>query len=197
VTIWVKICGITGEADAAAAVAAGADAIGFIFAPRSKRYVDPAVAARIASKVPARVMRVGVFVDAPVYMVRKIREQVGLSLVQLHGRETPATAAALGNVVKVFRRGVPLAKASAFPDAIAMFDGPEGGSGQLADWSVARQCARLRQVILAGGLTPANVCEAINAVHPWGVDVSSGVELSPGVKDHDRVRAFIAAARAA
>ncbi len=190
---WVKICGITNAEDAAAAVAAGADALGFIFFRGSKRYVDPAVVGAI--RVPEGVTKVGVFVDAPLYEIRKVREQAGLSMIQLHGHELPAVAAALGNVAKVFRRGEPLAKAAAFPDAIAMFDGPEGGSGQKADWSVARQCARLRQVILAGGLTPENVGEAIRAVHPWGVDVSSGVELSPGKKDHDKVRAFIAAAR--
>lgn len=192
-TVWVKICGITSQGDAAAAVDAGADAIGFIFVPASKRHIAPAAAAAI--KVPAGVMKVGVFVDMPVYEIRRIRDLVGLSLVQLHGRETPVMAAGLGNAIKVFRRGLPLARVAAFPDVIAMFDGPEGGSGQKADWTVARQCARLRQVILAGGLTPENVGGAIRAVRPWGVDVSSGVEASPGVKDHAKVKAFVAAAR--
>jgi phosphoribosylanthranilate isomerase len=197
VTVWIKICGITNEADARLSAEAGADALGFIFFPGSKRYVAPGRAAAIAKTVPAHVIRVGVFVDAPLVFVERVRNLVGLDIVQLHGDETPVYAKALGGVMKAFRPGASAGRVASYRDGLVMFDGPSGGSGKSADTAAARRCARLRPAVLAGGLRPDNVAAAIRAVRPWGVDVASGTEASPGRKDPDKVRAFIAAARGA
>jgi phosphoribosylanthranilate isomerase len=196
VSVWVKICGITNEADARLCVEAGADALGFIFYPRSKRAVTPGAAGAIARTLPRHVMRVGVFVDAPLCLVERVRGLVGLDLVQLHGREPPGYADALGSVMKAFRKGESRAKVATFRDCLVMFDGPSGGSGQSADMALARHCARARPVVLAGGLRSDTVSRAIRDVRPWGVDVASGTEAAPGRKDAAKVRAFIDAARA-
>jgi phosphoribosylanthranilate isomerase len=193
---WIKICGITSAADARLAVDEGADALGFIFHPKSKRYIAPLRAAEITAGLPRHVMRVGVFVDAPLTVVQRVCGLAALDLAQVHGNETPAYVAALGNGMKAFRAGVPAQRIGGYAGLI-LLDGPSGGSGQAADLALARQCARHRPVVLAGGLTPENVAQRIRAVRPFGVDVASGTEAAPGRKDPARLRAFIRAARAA
>lgn len=213
----IKICGITNLEDARVAAAAGADFLGFIFYPRSPRYIAPEVAGRIVAALRTEglaVATVGVFVDAPLAEIERTMRVAGLDLAQLHGGEPAAQMQALsGRAFKALRprpgndvEAEVLLYLSVAPGAIwapqllvdAYHPGAYGGTGQTGDWrlahALARRCERL---LLAGGLTPDNVTQAIAAVQPWGVDVSSGVEVSPGRKDHGRVRAFIAAARAA
>jgi phosphoribosylanthranilate isomerase len=213
----IKICGMTSVEDARAAAEAGADAIGLNFYPRSRRFVRPETAARIAAAVPRDVTKVGVFVNATAEEIRRIAELVGLDCVQLHGDEPPALVAQLPPqvaVVRAYRCTVdglaPLAEyLAACPahgralDAVlvdADAGGDYGGTGQAADWSlVARERDALggTPLVLAGGLTPENVSEAIAQVHPDGVDVASGVESRPGRKDAALVARFVAAAREA
>lgn len=282
--IRVKICGITCAEDAAAAVAAGADALGFIFYPPSPRAVTPEAAQRIIAALPPFVSAVGVFVDEPVEQVRRLCAEVGLHYAQLHGAESVDACRALGGrAIKALRvasppgngprhpegsrppilggrggrlrstvpddpapavpaggtgapghavkdrrpdslspsmggegrgegatgRGVGAthwgiaAEAARYRDAVAAIlldtyhPTLRGGTGARFDWSIARQVAAGGTVILSGGLTPENVAEAVRVARPYAVDVSSGVERAPGRKDHDRVRAFIVAARRA
>ncbi len=195
----VKICGITQLRDARVAVEQGAGAIGFIFWRDSPRFIDPYRAREIAAMLPAFVTTVGVFVDQDLEYVSGVASLVRLSAVQLHGEETPEYAAAL-------RR--PVVKAIAPGDAVdtwamqhtILLDAGDpikhGGTGQTIDWTAAARIAARRPTLLAGGLTPENVGEAIARVRPFGVDVSSGVEISPGVKDHGRLKAFFEAIHA-
>jgi phosphoribosylanthranilate isomerase len=210
--VKIKICGVTRVDDAAWIAAANADFIGLNFWPRSKRWVATARAAELAAAARAAgpVQIVGLFVDATAEEIAAVHAQVGLDVVQLHGAETPEDAAAAARAVE---RPVWKAIAAGAPsvgealdvwavDAI-LLDTPtpgRGGSGQSFDWSLARAARErdpARRLVLAGGLNPDNVAEAIAAVQPWAVDVASGVESAPGVKDPGRVAAFIAAARAA
>lgn len=205
--VTVKICGITSVEDARAAAVAGADAIGFVFWPGSPRAVDPAAARAIAATLPPFVARVGVFVDAPPDQMRAIADEVGLDLVQLHGDEPPeAVARAPRRAVKAVRVGPGFrpeealrydgAAAALLLDTRVDDGGSPGGTGRTFDWSLVR---RVREgtsfLLLAGGLTPDNVEQAIAAVRPDGVDVSSGVESAPGRKDPAKVRAFVDAVR--
>ena len=197
----IKVCGITRAEDAAAAVAAGATALGFVFWPSSPRFVPPAQAATIARTVPASVLKVGVFVDADRGHIQDVAAAVGLDVIQLHGGESRDAAGALTLPVwKAF--GVDDgAEITSWPsDMMVLLDAidprAKGGTGRTVDWAAAAEFARQRAVVLAGGLTPENVGEAIARVHPRGVDVSSGVEQAPGIKDHEKVRRFVAAARA-
>ena len=197
--MFVKICGTTSEADALLAVAMGADAIGFVFAP-SPRQIAPGVASDIAKRLPPEVMTVGVFRDAAPARVVEIVNGVGLRAAQLHGHETADQARWVRErvpfLIQAFPAGAPtVAKAADFGADVILLDAPRPGSGQIFDWTLAEVPDGLR-LMLAGGLTPANVTEAIARVHPWGVDVVSGVERSPGVKDPVKVRAFVAAVRA-
>ncbi|MFN8061887.1 MAG: phosphoribosylanthranilate isomerase [Vicinamibacterales bacterium] len=193
-----KVCGITGREDAWAAVSAGADAIGFVFWPRSPRAVSADVARAIARGLPPFVTRVGVFVDATPEEMRAVVSHVGLDVLQLHGDETPDVLGVVGvrALKAVGRRGAALAEAAgAWPTDVpivvdAVAPTRRGGTGERADWVAAARLAIERPVILAGGLTPENVADAIHIVRPVAVDVSSGVELRPGVKDHVRLRAF-------
>ena len=202
----VKICGITNEEDATVAVEAGADALGFICYRKSPRYVEPAVVKQIVASLPPLVTPVGVFVNEESATVRAIMDRCGLSLAQLHGDETAAYCRELGRpVMKALRlkdRGSFLALAEfqgragvrgfvldAFSEKIY------GGTGQVIDWGLAAEAAKAATILLAGGLTPENVAEAIRAVRPYGVDVSSGVESVPSKKDHGKVRAFLQAVR--
>src|SRR5262245_22578290 len=202
----VKICGITNAEDAAVAVTAGADALGFVFYRKSARYVEPTLARQIIMSLPPLVIPVGVFVDEEPHSVRNLMDECGLALAQLDGRESGIYCKELGRTVlkalRVKDRSTVLALAEFRGRAgvrgfvlDAFSDQAYGGTGQVIDWQLAAEVAKAANVLLAGGLTPDNVEKAIQAVQPYGVDVSSGVEREPGKKDHDKVRAFIRAAR--
>lgn len=202
--VRVKICGITSLADARVAIGAGADALGFVFYERSPRHVSPQKAAAIIAQLPPFVQTVGLFVDAAAELVNWTADFCGLDLIQLHGAETPEYCIDVNRrVIKAFRvkDSASLSGIGRYGVAAYLLDAwsPEapGGTGLTFDWSLARQAAGTRPLILAGGLTPENVAAAIAAVRPYAVDVSSGVEEAPGKKDHGKIREFIAAARAA
>lgn len=196
--VRVKVCGITRQSDAALAVALGADALGFIFWPRSPRAITPATAREIHSLLPPLVTRVGVFVDASPDDVAAAVLEAGLDAVQLHGDESVEDYAGVGaRVIRVasLTGDHSVAQAIAWPFAVtplvdAVDHERRGGTGMVADWTRAARLATARPIILAGGLTAANVGAAIAAVHPWAVDVSSGVEDSPGLKSPTRLREF-------
>lgn len=199
--MFVKICGTTSEEDALLAVAMGADAVGFIFAP-SPRQVAPAVAADIAKRLPPEVVTVGVFRDHSPQRIVEIMEASGLRAAQLHGREKPEEAAWVRRrvrmVIKAFVAGnAQVANAKAYGADAILLDAPNPGTGQVFDWRLAEGVPPGQRLLLAGGLTPENVTDAIIQVNPWGVDVVSGVEARPGKKDPRRLRAFVAAAKAA
>ena len=199
--MFIKICGITRLPDALHAAEHGATALGFVFWDRSPRNVTAARAAEIIAGLPPDVTPVGVFVNESIEGIRALVEQTGIRAVQLHGDESPAYAGAVGR--PVFRAvGVDETDEACarWPaDTTFLVDTPDpvrrGGTGVTVDWTRAAALARDRKVVLAGGLSPANVAEAIAAVRPFGVDVSSGVEASPGVKDFDRVARFLENAR--
>ena len=201
----VKICGITSPEDASAAVGAGADAIGVVFAA-SPRQVDLARAREVLSVVPEGVTRVGVFVDADQSEVEEAVSACGLDEVQYHGDESPeACAAASAPVVKAFRvaSGFDPSVIEPYRDRIAaaLLDTyvprEHGGTGRAFQWESVGDLPEWAAIIVAGGLSPANVASAIEAFHPFGVDVSSGVEEWPGNKDRNRMRAFVDAVREA
>jgi len=198
--VFVKICGITRAQDAELASRLGADAVGFVFWPDSPRYVAPDAARIIATEVPANVMKVGVFVNDDVENVRRVMEVVGLDIAQLHGHETPDYCRRVGR--KVFKAvGVEcngMIDISGFdPDVVLLVDAHDparyGGTGRTVNWDSAREIAMTRRTILAGGLNAANIRIAVRSVRPYGVDVSSGVESAPGVKDPVRLRSFFEA----
>jgi len=202
--VRVKMCGLTRAEDVRVCVEAGADAVGFNFWPESKRYVTLQAAERLAAEVPSHVLRVGVFVRADPSLVREAVERARLDAVQLHGDEDPAGYRAVGaplwQVVRVsglesFTRLPSPVSAAVLLDAHAP---GQGGTGHSFDWALAAHARAWRlPVWLAGGLTPANVTQAIHRAAPDGVDVASGVESAPGIKDPARVAAFAAAVRAA
>lgn len=205
-SVKVKICGITNEADAVAAVEAGADALGFIFYAKSPRCVEAPLVKRILASLPPFVLTVGVFVNEDIKNIRDIIDNCGLSLAQLHGEESAEFCESLGRpVLKAIRKpsqAALLALAEYRGRACvrgflvdAFSDKAYGGTGERADWELASQVAQAGPVVLAGGLTQDNVAEAVRTVKPYGVDVSSGVEASPGKKDRAKVRAFIHAAK--
>jgi phosphoribosylanthranilate isomerase len=194
----VKICGITRVEDAEAAVRHGATAIGFIFWPKSPRFIDPYRARKIAAALPAFVTPVGVFVNQDVDYMNGVAALVGLGALQLHGDETPEILPRLRRpVVKAISRYDPQSL-DVWPSRVTLLIDAEdrekrGGTGKKADWTAAGEVARRRPVLLAGGVTPANVRAAIAEVRPHGIDVSSGVESSPGIKDHERIAALFEA----
>ncbi|WP_461481092.1 phosphoribosylanthranilate isomerase [Porticoccus sp.] len=199
----VKICGITREADARVAAEAGADAIGLVFYRKSPRYVEPATAAAIARAVGPFVTTVGLFVNAPAAVVLQTLNRVGLQLLQFHGDEDDAYCRQFDRpFIKAVRvsPGLDLAAEMArFPSACGLlFDAwhqdKYGGTGETFDWQRLPEKADL-PLILAGGLTPANVAEAVRQVAPYGVDVSGGVEDAPGIKSAALVQQFIARAK--
>jgi phosphoribosylanthranilate isomerase len=201
--VFVKICGVTNEEDALAAVALGADAIGFVFAP-SPRQITAGTARDIARRLPPEIMTVGVFRDQASKFVIETTQFAQLRAIQLHGHETPEDAAAVRPycqaLIVAFPAGDPgLAHVDDYGADAVLLDSHAPGSGQVFDWSLAEGAPANRRVILAGGLTPDNVAVGIAEVRPWGVDVSSGVEVDgrPGRKDPVKVRAFINAVRAA
>jgi phosphoribosylanthranilate isomerase len=212
----IKICGVTSAKDAQVAALAGADAIGLNFYPGSKRYVDPTFAEKVVAGVPARVDRVGIFVNSPPEEILGIADRLKLTWIQLHGDETPKTLKELPgrSIISAFRlrdSGVTpvrefLAECQQLdvtPSAI-LFDvarpGEYGGTGHTLDWSsigAVRDQFRQLPLVLAGGLTPFNVAEAVAAVRPDAVDVASGIESKPGIKDMLLVRAFVQSAKKA
>jgi phosphoribosylanthranilate isomerase len=207
VMIRVKICGITNAEDARAACEAGVDAIGLNFYSRSPRALSVEMAVELRASIPSGVQVFGVFVNADADEVTKIFRDVRLDALQLHGDELPATVAQLARIAPVFKalrvgpdfsagtlESYPGVSGFLFDSAIAM-PGQYGGTGRLADWGVAQQAARSYRVILAGGLHAENVAAAILQVRPYGVDVASGVEASPGAKDHAQLREFVREAR--
>ncbi|MBI3851416.1 MAG: phosphoribosylanthranilate isomerase [Verrucomicrobia bacterium] len=201
----VKICGITNLPDALAAAEAGADALGLMFVETSPRHVSLAIAADIARQLPPFIIKVGVFVNAPEELVFCAIGDCGLNLLQFHGEETPEYCRQFGLMsMKAFRirdaeslRALPGYKTDAFllDSHVA---GKSGGTGKSFNWDLAIEAKKFgRPIFLAGGLTPENVGDAVRQVEPYGVDVSSGVEASPGKKDITKVRAFITAAKRA
>jgi phosphoribosylanthranilate isomerase len=207
--LLVKICGIRTLEDARFAVDTGADALGFVFWYMSPRRIDPAGAAEIAAELPASVLRVGVFVDAPREELERVSDEVGLDVLQLHGEEPPEALAGLSRpALKAVRVGprftadeaLRYSKSAAGIVVDTRLPGETqlpGGTGVPFDWSLVADLAeQVPFLMLAGGLSPANVASAVREVRPHGVDVSSGVERMPGRKDPAKVKAFIAAARA-
>jgi len=193
--MFVKVCGVTRLDDAIAAVEAGASAVGFVFWPESPRFVDPYRARAITAKLPPFVTAVGLFVNQPAGYVNGVASLVRLGAVQLHGDETPEFAA---SVTAPVIKALPVEHADGWPEATTLLldvhdPVKRGGTGRVIDWSAAAAVAAHRRVLLAGGLTPDNVADAIARVRPFGVDVSSGVERAPGIKDHARIRALFEA----
>ena len=201
--VKIKICGITNLEDALAAIKSGADALGFVFYPHSPRAIDQETARRIVSDLPPFVSAIGVFVDEEIKNLEKIASYAGLDIIQLHGSEPPEYCALNRKVIKAIRVKElsdldmlsSYSAASAFlldtysPDAF-------GGTGQKFNWDIALEAKRLGRIILAGGLTPDNIEQAIKHVKPFAVDVSSGVEGDiKGKKDHARLRLFIERAK--
>ncbi|MCY4069259.1 MAG: phosphoribosylanthranilate isomerase [Acidimicrobiaceae bacterium] len=200
--MFVKICGVTNEDDALLAVALGADAVGFVFAP-SPRQMPPDRAREIANRLPSDVLSVGVFRNELPERVVEITSKARLGAAQLHGHEKPEdvawVAARVPVTVKAFPAGHDgLERLEDYGAHIVLLDGLQPGSGEVFDWSLA-EGAPLggRRLLLAGGLNAANVAAAIRRVRPWGVDVSSGVESKPGRKDPTALRAFLEAAKSA
>jgi phosphoribosylanthranilate isomerase len=201
-SVKVKICGLTRAVDVAAALLHDADALGFVFVPASKRCVTAQAAAELCQQIPVFISRVGLFLDQPAAEIHDLLKQVPLSVLQFHGREE-------ADFCRQFQR--PYIKAvsleaglspeeweQAYPDAAGILvdshsPGGLGGTGKTLDWNSIR--AGQRPLILAGGLSPQNVAAAVQLVRPWAVDVSSGVEFSPGIKDADAIKRFISEAK--
>jgi phosphoribosylanthranilate isomerase len=198
----IKICGITSQTDADAAIAAGANAIGFNFYPRSVRYIAPEAAARIATP---GVRRVGVFVNLAPSQIVQIASQVALNVAQLHGDETPDQYPAGLAIWKAARVSPTFSFADLFADLdrcpaeALLLDGPAaelyGGAGVTFDWALARGARH--PIVIAGGLDASNVARAVSLAQPWGVDACSRIESSPGKKDHTKMIEFLHAAKAA
>ncbi len=203
-SFWVKICGITNLEDARAVVDAGADAIGLNFVPQSKRFVSPVMARHIVEELEDAVEWVGVVANEEPEHLEELRSSIGLDFLQLHGDEPPKALEPL--LPRAFKAvaiasSADVKSARAFGGDRLLVDakvtGELGGTGQTFDWSLVRGLVEARRVILAGGLTAENVARAVAEVKPWGVDVASGVESSPGRKDPELVRRFVERARAA
>lgn len=205
--VRVKICGITSAADAQAAIEAGANLLGFNFYPKSPRCITEEDTGKIRAGLPKRVKAVGIFVNLPPAEVLALQNSLELDAVQLHGDESPeavAEIAPLVPVIKAFRvePEFPLTTLDRYRRAFAfLFDAAHtdqyGGTGHTTDWDVARRASSSHRIILAGGLKVENVAAAVRIVRPYGIDVASGVESSPGKKDHGRLREFIQEVRRA
>jgi phosphoribosylanthranilate isomerase len=199
--VFVKICGTTSEDDALLAVAMGADAVGFIFAP-SPRQIHPVRVADIVKRLPPEILTVGVFRDEHPERVVALVNEAGLKAAQLHGHESAEHSRwvreRLPITIKAFPAGSPaVGKAKDYGSDIVMLDAANPGSGQVFDWRLVDGVPAGTRLLLAGGLTPENVVDAIGQAHPWGVDVVTGVESEPGRKDPRKLRAFVAAAKSA
>jgi phosphoribosylanthranilate isomerase len=202
----IKICGMTNLNDALSALKAGADALGFVFYKQSPRYIEPEIASEIIRNLPPLVTVVGVFVNEQIDKVREIASYCLLDILQFHGFESPEYCEWYHNrVIKAFR-----VKDASSMEEIKKYKGKVsgylldsysevayGGTGSTFDWSVAREISRILPVVLAGGLTPDNVAQAVSEVQPYGVDVSSGVESAPGSKDMEKMRSFVESVRKA
>jgi phosphoribosylanthranilate isomerase len=198
----VKICGITRLEDARAAALLGADAVGFIFWKPSSRYRSPEDVRAILTKLPSFVASVGVFVDAPLDEIKDAVARSGVDTIQLHGDEPPDLCAALGSprIIKAFRVDgeASLEAPDAYDVSAILLDGPLAGArggGRTFDWSILRGRTFRAPLLIAGGLTPENVGDAVRSIRPYGVDVSSGVEAPGGLKDAAKMERFIAAAK--
>ena len=202
--LFVKICGMTRPQDAELAASLGASALGFIFWPGSPRSVSAATAKAIAASVPSNVLKVGVFVDQPAGDVARIMDQAGIDVAQLHGHESPEYCRQLmasPSTRAIFKAVAPENGSvnidEVDPEIILLVDAHDpqryGGTGKTVNWDSAREIAATRKTILAGGLTAANIKLAVRTVRPYGVDVSSGVESAPGIKDPGRLRSFFEA----
>ena len=197
--VKVKICGITNVRDARAAVRLGADALGFNFFPRSPRYVEPPRVRAILAALPPFVTAVGLFVNESADTVRRVCDQVGLLTVQLHGEERPSVVDALRGLTRIkafrIRDEADLKQLSRYQVEAYLLDafvpGKQGGTGVTFNWDLARQAQPVGPIILAGGLTPENVGDAVLQARPYAVDVASGVEDRPGSKDRELIAAFI------
>ncbi len=192
----VKICGITSLEDAQFAVNAGADYVGFIFAPESTRCITPEQCADISSRIEGSIGKVGVFVNESAYEIQRTMDACGLNIAQLHGEETEASAQEIG-ACRVWKRitltaAEDLQHALTFPAAAILTDsraaGMRGGTGRTGNWALASKLAAERWVIAAGGLGPDNVLEAVRQIQPFGVDLNSGVEHAPGTKDPEKIK---------
>lgn len=201
----VKVCGIRRVEDARLAAALGASAVGFVFWPGSPRFLTAEQAREITRQLPPFLTRVGVFVNQPVAEMVEIGLRAGMDVLQLHGDEEAAhvDAAAPLRMIKALPvgPGFTMAAVDGVPAGVGvLLDAHDpvrrGGTGRSIDWSVAAAVARHRPIILSGGLSPDNVQEAVRTVHPYAIDVSSGVERAPGIKDESRLRAFFAALHA-
>jgi len=199
----IKVCGITRVEDALDAARLGVDALGFIFVRASPRYIAPIKAAEIIRRLPPFISKVGVFVNEDPHLAIDSARTAGVDVVQLHGDEPPEYCAGFPMpVIKVFSVG-----ADFDPSVMRRYDAAgylldtwdpkrRGGSGNTFDWSIAaKACAAHDTVILSGGINPLNIREAVETAHPYAVDMNSGVEASPGVKDHDKIRAAVAAVK--
>lgn len=200
--VKVKICGITNIEDANAAVSAGADALGFVFYAKSKRYIDPTKAKNIISTLPPFITTVGVFVNHSRDEVMEIREDSNIDYCQLHGDETPEYCSALPlKLIKAVRikEGMDSSVLKEYPVSAMLFDtfspSEYGGTGKTFNWDIVGNLGYERPIILAGGLDSSNVASAIGLVKPYAVDVSSAVEIEPGIKNHDKIKNFIKAAK--
>ena len=202
--VKVKICGITNLDDAMAAADFGADALGFVFFKKSPRYISPANAKKIIKKLPPFISTVGVFVNEDKNTIKKTVSQAGIDIIQLHGEEPPAACRFPGHLaIKAIRvKSIDnLEIISKYRDKVSAFlldtYTPEvfGGTGQIFNWDIAVEAKKFGRVILAGGLTPARIEKAVRWVHPYAVDVSSGVETEKGKKDHKKMKLFIERAK--
>jgi len=201
----VKICGITNIDDAMAAVEFGADALGFVFFQGSPRYISPDDAAGIIRKLPSFAMTIGVFVNEKPSQIEKTIASTGIDVIQLHGDEPPEMCAFSRRIIKAIRVKslASLDPLVHYQDKVSAFlldtfsPGSFGGTGQKFNWDIATYAKQFGRTILSGGLTPDNIVEAVKQVGPYGVDVSSGVELKKGEKDHLKMRLFIERAKAA
>jgi phosphoribosylanthranilate isomerase len=197
--MFVKICGITNEDDALLAVALGADAVGFIFAP-STRQIAVQKVYDITRRLPPEILTVGVFRDEHPRRVVEMVQASGVKSAQLHGHETPEDVAEIRKYVRTIIKAVSAGTSDAvhadeFLADMVLVDAPAPGSGKVFDWTLAAEVPEGLRVLLAGGLTPDNVAAGVRAVRPWGVDVATGVELSPGRKDPIALKRFIENAR--
>ena len=193
--VKLKICGLTNAADVQAAIDAGADYLGFILYPMSPRFISPAKARELIKKVPRRIKTVGVFVNSPPNQIIELMEFCGFNIAQLHGEESAADALEIGRErvwkAMALNTAEDIEQAAEFPALAVLADsiGPvqRGGTGKKCDWTRAAEAAGRFKLILAGGITPENVAEAVKTVKPFAVDACSGVEASKGIKDHRKI----------